>query len=103
MIITALFAGFVIHSWSKASDFASDLFNLVKTFSDFIFNFLSNITSYFDSLAVFIRTYIVELPITLVSMFGELPVFVQTGLIVVLYALYISFIFRLIKLIIPFI
>lgn len=101
-IIYTFFTNFIIHSWNTVSDFSSDLFGLVKVFIDFIYNFLTNITSYFESLALFIRTYIVELPITLVTMFGELPIFVQTGLIVLLYAIYISFIFRIIKLIVPF-
>ena len=92
----------IINSWNSASNFVNDLFTLISTFASFLFNFVKNISSYFDALTMFLRVYVVELPITLISIFGELPVFVQTGLTVVLYGLYIAFIFRVIKLIIPF-
>ena len=87
---------------SIVADVGKTIFDSLKVFVDFLGNFLINIPSYFKALIDFFVTYVIELPFILISMFGELPIFVQTGLIVLIYALYIAFVFRLIKLIIPF-
>lgn len=92
----------VVSDISDTNSFVSEIFGTVKLFFEFFIKFLSNIPSYVNALIDFLITYVIELPIYLVSMFGELPIFVQTGLIVLLYALYIAFIFRIMKLIIPF-
>lgn len=83
-------------------DTAQSIFDSIGVFISALGTFLFNIPSYLKALIDFLITYVVELPLILVSMFGELPIFVQTGLLVLIYALYISFMFRLIKLIIPF-
>lgn len=92
----------IYNIFHNTSEFAEGIFDLIGSFLSFIFNFLTNIGSYFNTVIEFLKVYVVELPITLVSMFGELPYFVQTGLIVLLYALYIAFAFRILKLIVPF-
>lgn len=89
-------------TFQNVTDFGNQIFSVLGTFVGFVITFLSNIPGYFKVLIDFFITYVIELPIVLISMFFELPMFVQTGLIVLIYALYIAFIFRLIKLIIPF-
>lgn len=89
-------------TFQNVTDFGNQIFDILGTFISFIITFLSNIPSYFKALIDFFITYVVELPLFLITIFGELPIFVQTGLIVLIYALYIAFVFRLIKLIIPF-
>lgn len=83
-------------------EFAQSIFDSIGIFLSFVGHFLLNIPNYFKTLIDFFITYVVEFPIILVSMFGELPIFVQTGLTVVVYALYIALMFRLLKLIVPF-
>jgi len=92
----------VVSDISDSNGFVSEIFGTIKLFFDFFIKFLSNIPSYISALIDFFITYVIELPIYLVSMFGELPIFAQTGLIVLLYGLYIAFIFRIMKLIVPF-
>ena len=92
-----------VHIFSDTTSLAESIFSTLGIFISFIINFLSNIPSYFKALIDFFITYVVELPVIFIGMFDELPVFVQTGLIVVLYGIYISFVFRIIKLIIPLI
>lgn len=87
---------------SGINDFAKSIFEAIKIFVKFGGDFLINVPNYLKTLIDFFITYVVEFPIILVSMFGELPIFVQTGLTVVVYALYIAFMFRLVKLIVPF-
>ena len=92
----------IYNIFHNTSEFAEGIFNLIGTFLSFIISFISHLGSYFNALIEFLKAYVVELPITLVSMFGELPYFVQTGLVVLLYAMYIAFVFRILKLIVPF-
>lgn len=84
------------------TEFGQGIFDLLGTFISFMFSFITNIGSYFNTVIEFIKVYVIELPITLISIFGELPFFVQTGLTVLLYVMYIAFAFRIVKLIIPF-
>ena len=84
-------------------DVSKTIFDALGVFINFLGTFLANIPSYFKAFIDFLITYVIELPLILVNMFGELPYFIQTGLFVLISALYIAFIFRLIKLIIPLI
>ena len=92
----------IYNTFHNATEFAQGIFDLIGTFLSFIISFITNIGSYFNTVIEFLKVYVVELPITFVSMFGELPYFVQTGLIVLLYAMYLAFAFRILKLIVPF-
>lgn len=92
----------IYNTFHNATEFAQGIFDLIGIFLSFIISFITNIGSYFNTVIDFLKVYVVELPITLVSMFGELPYFVQTGLIVLLYAMYLAFAFRILKLIVPF-
>lgn len=92
-----------VHTFSDTTSFVESIFSTLGLFLSFALNFISNIPAYFKALIDFFITYVVELPLILLAMFNELPVFVQTGLTVILYAIFIAFIFRLIKLIVPFV
>ena len=89
-------------AFQNVTEFGSQIFNILGTFLSFVITFMINIPGYLKSLIDFLITYVIELPTILISLFYELPIFVQTGLIVVISALIIAFIFRLIKLIVPF-
>lgn len=93
----------IASSFSDVTSFGNSIFSLLGNFISFIASGLSLLGSYFSSLIEFLKTYLFEFPTILIGIFGELPVFVQTGLSVVIFSLIIAFIFRMIKLIIPFI
>lgn len=88
--------------FQSVTEFGQGIFDLLGAFVSFILSFITNMGSYFTSVIEFLKVYVLELPLILVSTFGELPVFAQTGLTVLLYAMYIAFAFRIAKLIIPF-
>lgn len=92
----------IFQTFENSAEFGEGIFNLIGVFLDFIINFITNIGSYFNTLIDFFNTYVIELPFTLISMFEPLPYFVQMGLIVLIYAIYLSFAFRIAKLFIPF-
>lgn len=88
----------LIRSFSSVADLIQQLFDILFSFITFVFNFIASIPVYFTSLIDFLKIYVVELPLTLLSIFFELPVFVQTGLMIVIYAMYICFAMKLLKL-----
>lgn len=92
----------IASTFNDVTSFGNSVFGLLGDFISFIASCLSLIGSYFSSLIEFLKTYLFELPTILFSIFSELPIFVQTGLTVVIFSLIIAFIFRMIKLIIPF-
>lgn len=87
----------VIQSFSSVGELIQQVFEILLSFITFLFNFIISIPSYFSSLLDFLKVYVIELPITLLSIFVELPTFVQTGLMVVIYAMYIAFALKILK------
>lgn len=90
-------------SFATATDLGNHIFSIIGNFVSFITVGLGNIAEYFISLIHFLLTYLFDLPFFIINIFVELPTFARVGLSVLVGSIIIAFIFRIIKLIIPFI
>lgn len=90
-------------SFATATDLGNHIFNILGTFVSFIVRGLGDIAGFLTSLIDFLLTYLFDLPFFIINMFVELPTFAKAGLSVLVGSIVIAFIFRIIKLIVPFI